>query len=54
MSHATHRLRGGGGRGTRRRRSHHTVTYDASLSANSALGGKTYVLAGAGKLAPKP
>lgn len=31
----------------------HTVTYDAGLAANSALGGKTYTLAGGGTLAPK-
>jgi len=31
----------------------HTVTYDASLAANSALGGKTYTLAGGGQLTPK-
>lgn len=30
----------------------HTVTYDASNSANSYLGGKTYTLAGGGTLAP--
>lgn len=30
----------------------HTVTYDSSLSANSALGGKTYKLAGGGQLKP--
>jgi len=30
----------------------HTVTYDASLAANSALGGKTYALAGGGSLRP--
>ena len=30
----------------------HTVTYDASNSANSALGGKTYTLAGGGTLQP--
>ncbi|HEY1168612.1 MAG TPA: hypothetical protein VGE81_06505 [Candidatus Limnocylindrales bacterium] len=44
--HAPHRLRGGKFRGPRRPRSHHTVSYDASLSATSALGGKTYDLAG--------
>ena len=31
----------------------HTVTYDATLSANSALGGKTYSLSGGGQLVPK-
>jgi hypothetical protein len=31
----------------------HTVTYDASLSANSALGARTYSLAGGGQLTPK-
>lgn len=31
----------------------HTVTYDSSLSANSALGGKTYTLSGGGTLKPK-
>ncbi len=31
----------------------HTVTYDSSLSANSALGAKTYTLAGGGTLKPK-
>ncbi len=30
----------------------HTVTYDPSLAANSALGGKTYSLAAGGELAP--
>ena len=30
----------------------HTVTYDPSLAANSALGGKTYSLAGGGELVP--
>jgi hypothetical protein len=30
----------------------HTVTYDASLAANSALGGRTYTLAGGGELRP--
>ena len=30
----------------------HTVTYDASLAANKALGGKTYQLTGEGTLAP--
>jgi hypothetical protein len=30
-----------------------TVTYDASLPANAALGGKTYTLAGGGQLKPK-
>jgi hypothetical protein len=30
----------------------HTVLYDSSLSANSALGGKTYKLANGGKLLP--
>jgi len=30
----------------------HTVTYDASLAANKALGGKTYQLTGGGTLAP--
>jgi hypothetical protein len=30
----------------------HTVTYDSSLSANSALGGKTFTLAGGGELKP--
>lgn len=30
----------------------HTVTYDASDSANSSLGGKTYTLAGGGTLKP--
>jgi hypothetical protein len=29
------------------------VYYDAGLSANSALGGKTYSLTGGGQLAPK-
>jgi hypothetical protein len=31
----------------------HTVTYDADLSANSALGGKTYSLVNGGQLVPK-
>ena len=31
----------------------HTVTYDSGLAANSALGGKTYTLAGSGTLVPK-
>jgi len=31
----------------------HTVYYDATLAANSALGGKTYTLVGGGTLAPK-
>lgn len=31
----------------------HSVTYDAGLAANSALGGKTYSLAGGGTLTPK-
>jgi len=31
----------------------HTVTYDKSLAANSALGGKTYSLVNGGTLAPK-
>ncbi len=31
----------------------HTVTYDASLAANSGLGGKTYSLAGGGQLEPQ-
>jgi hypothetical protein len=31
----------------------HTVTYDKSLTANSALGGKTYTLANGGTLIPK-
>jgi hypothetical protein len=31
----------------------HTVTYDASPAANSALGGRTYSLAGGGQLEPK-
>jgi membrane-bound ClpP family serine protease len=31
----------------------HTVYYDAGLSANSALDGKTYSLAGGGQLTPK-
>ncbi|HVZ49716.1 MAG TPA: hypothetical protein VG916_13105 [Gemmatimonadaceae bacterium] len=30
-----------------------TVTYDATLPANAALGGKTYTLAGGGQLKPK-
>ena len=30
----------------------HTVTYDKSLAANSALGGKTYTLNGGGTLTP--
>lgn len=30
----------------------HTVTYDESLAANSALGGKSYTLAGGGTLVP--
>jgi hypothetical protein len=30
----------------------HTVTYDASLAANAALGGKTYALPGGGSLEP--
>jgi hypothetical protein len=30
----------------------HTVTYDATLAANSALGGRTYTLAGGGTLSP--
>jgi hypothetical protein len=30
----------------------HTVTYDSSLAANSALGGKTYMLNGGGTLDP--
>jgi hypothetical protein len=30
----------------------HTVTYDSSLSANGALGAKTYKLAGGGELKP--
>jgi hypothetical protein len=30
-----------------------TVTYDASLAANAALGGKTYALANGGTLAPR-
>lgn len=31
----------------------HTVTYDASLAANSPLGGKTFTLAGGGMLVPQ-
>jgi len=31
----------------------HTVTYDSSLSGNSALGGRTYTLEGGGTLTPK-
>jgi hypothetical protein len=31
----------------------HTVYYDASLAANSALGGRTYSLAGGGQLKPQ-
>ena len=31
----------------------HTVTYDASLAANSSLAGKTYSLANGGTLEPK-
>jgi hypothetical protein len=31
----------------------HTVTYDPSLSATPALGGKTYSLAGGGQLVPR-
>lgn len=31
----------------------HTVYYDASLAANSSLGGKTYSLSGGGQLTPK-
>jgi hypothetical protein len=30
----------------------HTVTYDATLAANSSLGGKTYSLANGGQLTP--
>jgi hypothetical protein len=30
----------------------YTVTYDSSLSGNSALGGKTYTLSGGGTLKP--
>lgn len=32
----------------------HTVYYDASLAANSSLGGKTYSLSGGGQLIPGP
>ena len=31
----------------------HTVTYDSSLAANSALGGKVYALANGGQLKPR-